>query len=585
MEAGRYISGIYVVDFEFRPKGGRAGNPPDPVCLVVKRLDTGTVTRLWRDNLKSLRQAPFPTGPDALWVAFFSSAEWGCFLSLGWKLPEAVLDLYAEFRQITNGVALPCGNSLLGALAYFQLPSESEAHKEEMRGLILRGGPWSDLEQQKILDYCESDVVATESLYRSMAHLIDVKLAVLRGRYMVATARIEHTGIPLDTEILEEMRAAWPQLKARLIKEVDRAYGVYENDQFKTEWFAAWLIKNGMAWPVLPSGALKLDEDTFRAMALTYPSLSALRQLRSTLSKTKEIKLEVGDDGRSRCLLSPFRAKTGRNQPSTTKFPYGLPSWMRFLIKPEQGMGLAYIDWEQQEFGIGAALSGDRKMQDAYVSGDPYLEFAKQAGAVPSRATKKTHATERDQFKACVLATQYGLGEVSLAERIGVPVARARQLLSLHKCTYPIFWKWSDAAVDEAILGGRLWTCFGWQLNTCTESNDRSLRNFPMQAHGAEMLRLACILMTEAGIGVCAPVHDALLIEAPDDVLEEVVTKARSLMAQASRLVLSGFELRTDATLVKYPERLTSDKGGPMWETVRRLIAENETTSGQEVRQ
>ena len=46
-------------------------------------------------------------------------------------------------------------------------------------------------------------------------------------------------------------------------------------------------------------------------------------------------------------------------------------------------------------------------------------------------------------------------------------------------------------------------------------TNPRSLRNFPMQANGAEMLRIACILGTERGIEVCAPVHDAVLIAAP----------------------------------------------------------------------
>jgi hypothetical protein len=39
--------------------------------------------------------------------------------------------------------------------------------------------------------------------------------------------------------------------------------------------------------------------------------------------------------------------------------------------------------------------------------------------------------------------------------------------------------------------------------------------NFPMQANGAEMLRLACCLAIERGLAVCAPVHDAILIEAP----------------------------------------------------------------------
>src|SRR5205085_503441 len=108
--------------------------------------------------------------------------------------------------------------------------------------------------------------------------------------------------------------------------------------------------------------------------------------------------LAVGPDGRNRCLLSAFGARTGRNQPSNSKFIYGPAAWLRGLIQPQPGRAVAYIDYEQQEFGIAAALSGDPAMMEAYRSGDPYLAFAKQAGAVPPDGTKKSHGAVRDLF-------------------------------------------------------------------------------------------------------------------------------------------------------------------------------------------
>jgi DNA polymerase I-like protein with 3'-5' exonuclease and polymerase domains len=233
---------------------------------------------------------------------------------------------------------------------------------------------------------------------------------------------------------------------------------------------------------------------------------------------------------------------------------------------------LAYIDYSQQEFGIAAALSEDPAMKEAYESGDPYLAFAKQAGAVPTHATKKTHASEREQFKACVLAVQYGMGPEALAQRIGQPVARARQLLELHHRTYQKFWRWSDATVDEAQLNGRLWTVFGWEIRPSPPFNPRSLRNFPMQANGAEMLRLACIYLTEAGIRVCAPVHDALLIESPLDSVSTTVNEAQKLMADASASVLNGFRLNSDAKIIQYPDRFMDVRGELMWSKVMGLI-------------
>ena len=68
--------------------------------------------------------------------------------------------------------------------------------------------------------------------------------------------------------------------------------------------------------------------------------------------------------------------------------------------------------------------------------------------------------------------------------------------------------------------------------------NSRSLRNFPMQVNGAEMLRLACCMATDRRVLVCAPVHDALLIEAPLEQLDDAIETTKHAMREASRIVL-----------------------------------------------
>jgi hypothetical protein len=122
------------------------------------------------------------------------------------------------------------------------------------------------------------------------------------------------------------------------------------------------------------------------------------------------------------------------------------------------------------------------------------------------------------------------------------------------------------------MLHGNLWTVFGWEIHAGPNVNARSLRNFPMQANGAEMLRIACIFATERGIRVCAPVHDAILIEAPLVELEEAVQATQQAMADASRAVLGGFELRSEAKVFRSPERFQDERGKVMWATVMRLL-------------
>ena len=565
---------IWAVDFEFV---SRPGERPEPVCLVAWELRGGRKLRFWRDEFGDA--PPYEIGPDALFVAYYASAEIGCHLVLGWQKPARLLDLFTEFRNQTNGQPPHAGNGLLGALAYFGLDGMDVVEKTAMRDLILLGGDRTAQERAAILDYCESDVAALARLLPAMLDQIDLPRALLRGRYMAAAASIEHEGVPVDGPMLSRLRERWTTIQDQLIAEIDADYGVFEGRSFKAARFEAWLAKTGIPWPRLESGRLDLDDETFREAALRHPAVAPLRELRKSLSGMRLSDLAVGHDDRNRTLLSAFQARTGRNQPSNARFIFGPSGWLRGLIKPPPGHGVAYIDWAQQEFGIAAALSGDSMMMEAYRSGDPYLAFAKQAGAVPADATKATHGFEREQFKSCVLAVQYGMGAEGLARRVGQPTILARNLLGLHRETYRAFWRWSDAVLNRALLTNALHTAFGWRLRVMPNPNPRSLVNFPVQANGAEMLRLACCLATERGIRVCAPVHDAVLIEAPLERLEGDIAAMQEVMRQASRTVLNGFELGTDAKIVRYPDRFSDPRGTVMWDRVMRLIGEDEPQS------
>jgi DNA polymerase-1 len=554
---------IWCVDFEFESPD--SGNPR-PICMVALELKSGREIRLFRDELLTRPTAPYSTSADSLFVAYLASAELGCHLALGWPFPENVLDLYVEFRNLANGTAPTLGFGLLGALHYFGLDPMRAIEKDAMRDLAMRGGPWTTTERQALLDYCRGDSGSLAALLTRMEPKIDLPRALLRGRYMKAVARMEHAGIPLDTAVLERLQHEWASLQADLVAEVDATYGVYEGLHFCEDRFRRWLDLERIVWPVLESGHLALDKSTFKRMGTRFPQVEQLRQLRDVLAQLRKLRLKVGPDQRSRSMLSPFCSKTSRNQPSTTKFIFGLSAWSRNMIRPAPGQALAYVDWRQQEFGIAARLSKDEEMIGAYRSGDPYLAFAKQAGAVPQDATEKTHPQVREQFKQCSLAVQYCMGAESLAERLGVPLTKARALLLLHRKTYRKFWNWSDAAVDYANLHGEIHSAFGWHMRVTKETGERTLRNYPMQANGAEMLRLACCLLTEQGIRVCAPVHDALLVEAPVEEIQSAKETTQQAMAEASSFVLDGFPLRTESKIIVYPDRFQDQRGQKMWD-------------------
>lgn len=384
------------------------------------------------------------------------------------------------------------------------------------------------------------------TLFKEMKDNIYFPRAMFRGHYMKSVAQMELNGIPIDTENFEKLKVNWNFVIRKMIAEVNKDFSVYEGTVFK--------------------------QSLFKEMSKLYPQLEPLKDLRISLGQLKLNDLAVGQDGRNRCLISPFASKTGRNQPSNSKFIFGLPSWLRHLIKPNEGMSLAYIDYSQQEIGIAASLSNDEKMMEAYESGDFYLTFAKMARAVPENATKKSHSIIRNQFKECVLGVLYGMQEYSLSKKIGCAEYEAKELIKLHKSTFKQFWAWIEEVSHYGQLGGSLMTEFGWPLHTSTYMKASTLRNYPMQANGAEILRLACGFINEFRITICAPVHDAILIEAPTEKIEGCIDIAQQQMQRASRIVLEKLELRTDVDRIDFPQRFQPEKGKAMWEKVCKIL-------------
>jgi DNA polymerase I len=188
-----------------------------------------------------------------------------------------------------------------------------------------------------------------------------------------------------------------------------------------------------------------------------------------------------------------------------------------------------------------------------------------------SNAVEKPKAVAPHHLRA--VGANYGMGARTLAFRTNTSVIEAEVLLRTLARTYPVFTDWQNKSVDEALLRGYMSTVFGWKLNVTSTTRPTALRNFPMQSHGAEMLRIACCLATERGASVCAPVHDALLIEAPIDLIGDAVATTRGAMAEAAAAVLGpGVAIETDVDIVRYPDRYSDPRGLVMWDRVMSLL-------------
>jgi DNA polymerase-1 len=570
------------VDTEFYPgrglnNGGREGDAPTPLCLVAREMRSNRVVRLWQDEFG--RFPPYRLDDDAVFIAYTNSAEYGTHLALNWGQPACSIDGYIEFRHHTNDGSIKSGDrkkgfySIGGALRYFGEDGVDTAHKKDMRDRILQGPPFTNQERADILDYCESDV---DAVVRLVPHLIptirSLPHAMFRAQFAWATACQERRGIPVDP-ILGRLRDNWDAMARELVIELGAPYGVYEFDaNGKPHWrrhlWADYVRRNGMSWPTYPDGKLDERDATFREMEGKYPQTRVLRELKYSLSKLKLKSLSVGTDNRNRTLLGMYGSKTARNQPSNAKYIFGPAKWIRFLIVPPPGRVLIHRDFKQQEPRVAAITSGDTALLAA-CDGDIYINMAKLLGFAPPDATPESHKPIRTMFKTVVLGIIYGLGARTLASR---SLYEAAEILARLRAQYHVFEDYARSVCDHAGLSLEIGTPLNWYMQCPPGIKPRTVRNFPIQSTGAEILHVACVLAERRGLEVIAPVHDALMVETDLNRAEEVSAALDQVMRDASAIMLKGHELPTDVQIIRPGERYYDDRGEEMWTTVSRLL-------------
>jgi hypothetical protein len=584
---------VWIIDTEFRYQSGERN---EPVCLCAHELRTGRRLELFFDRH---RENPFDYS-DALFVCYSAAAEWKTFLSLGWELPLDVLDLHFEYLNQINGVwqgnvlLRKIGSGLADAMATFGLDFLSHLEKEEERDYILSRSSYPPEGQRRILDYCWTDVDGTAQLLEKMLPDIDLEQALLRGSFTKPVAWIEHNGLPISP-MYHRIAACRDDLQREIAREVEatHGYGVYtlegkhtQRPVFKQRNFDALIARLELkdVWPQTPTGSCSTnDENAFEPMAKLHPELQPLRQARKSLKSLNLFGAAIGSDDRNRAHVWPFGAVTGRNSPKTSEFILSRPHWVRNLIAPPQGHALVHADIVAAEAGIAADASGDLELIRVYNSGlDPYIEFAKAAGALPLDAVRdKINKPDiehvRGLYKVADLAIKYGIGGATLATNLGVPQWQTDRMIASHRKTYATYWAWAESQVERAYHEGYISTSFGWKMAVDRSTRRNTVLNFPQQAACAEILRLTLVLAVERGLGpmLCAPHHDAFYLECPDEDAERVSAALASCFQDAAGVVLSGrVRLRLDFGIVRYPSHYHDEDGAEIWNIVRQFLAD-----------
>jgi DNA polymerase I len=577
---------VVIADFEYEIE---TGGLPRPLCMVAdvlnEHLQYVRTIRLWRDGFGA--SPPFDIGPDTLFVAYSAWAEMTCFQVLDWRFPTLIFDCHTAYLAESN-ILLERDPSIKRIKPRKRLSDACRAHEiEGWQGLdkadlqqAIGDGTWQGkYSPQEILDYCAEDVAMTTRLLRSQVTAADTGRIIWWSEYSAkAVAQIQTRGIPIDLERWHRVQENKPAVIGHLLRQFDPSHGD-EDPIFNAEgeWsyarFEQWLVRAGIPfWPRLETGRLDIDSDAFRLM-YSYPGVEGIHALRDSLGFITKAKLPIGRDGRNRPSLFPFGTATGRNAHAKSIFNVhaGLRSFITF---PPDKVGV-YLDWRTQEVGIAASLSGDQALIRDYLSGDVYHALARLCGLTedpdPIR-WKKENQDVRQRMKSLQLAINYGMGVASLARGLDRHPLIAAGIIERHKRANQTFWKWRANMVHQAMNDRRIESVFGWTLHIDVSPNQRTLFNFPMQAGGADMLRLATTRLCGAGIVPVMLVHDGILLEL--DNLGQIEL-ARDIMRGAGRDVCDGLNIGVDVDQTLQGGARYRDKRPAaitMWDTIMRAL-------------
>lgn len=478
-----------------------------------------------------------------------------------------------EERRSTNnskaeGNLAACTYKLCGV----RIDSE---YKDDIRSRIINlKGEASEEFKEEVLKYNASDLIYLPQILEKVLaaytklYLESDKATVpyeikLRGEFGARTAIMESLGYPVNVEKVKNLISNIPNILKELIEDTltqnlpfkpfvwDKKNQRYKmENKLIREWVAAqgypnWLKTDKGEFSIALEAFTEVFDfrhdyprDNLGAQIVRY--LKIKQSLNGFVPKGKQVKDKrvfldfVGSDGRARGMLGLYGSQSGRSQPSSTSFIPLKSAWMRCLIEPPPGRAIAGIDWGSQEFLISAIVSRDETMFQAYISGDPYLYFAKSVGAVPPEGTKESHGKIRDLFKSTVLGISYNMGAEALAKKLtrdtGIETTkeRAQQLIDQFYSTFKQFKIWNDLNLKRYSEANYIKMPCGWTM-WGDNKNWRSVNNVPIQGAGASVMRKAVAYAQISQLDVIYTLHDAIYIEYDFEDYRDVIMLYRAM--------------------------------------------------------
>ncbi len=369
---------------------------------------------------------------------------------------------------------------------------------------------------------------------------------------------MERRGIGIDRAYLEEFGQRLREELADLEHAIHEAAGAVFNVNSANQLREVLFEQLGL--PVIKKtskGAPSTDASVLQKLAEEHPIVESLLRYRE-LEKLRSTYIDallplIGPDERIHTTFNQMAATTGRlssDNPNLQNIPVRSETGrlIRRAFVPAPGNVFLVGDYSQIELRILAHMSGDAGLLEAFVDEDRDIHTATAASVFGLDDGEVTPELRR-RAKAINFGLLYGMEAFGLADRLGISRDEARGHMDAYFATFPSVKAFMESIVEDAKARGYTETMFGrrrylpelrsdrWQVR---QMGERMALNAPIQGTAADIIKMAMLdvdrLASRLGASLLLQIHDELVLEMPEERLDEVRTAVVGAMEGVTTL-------------------------------------------------
>ena len=366
---------------------------------------------------------------------------------------------------------------------------------------------------------------------------------------------MEKTGVLVDKAALESLgkkfSAEVNDYSAKIYEEAGEKFNINSPKQLAVVLFEKMCIPYPKKTKKYSTSAEILE-----SLRYNYPIVDYILKYRA-VSKLLGTYVEglgklVCADGRIRTEYKQMMTATGRlssAEPNLQNIPVREQEGkeLRAIFIAGEGKTLVSADYSQIELRLMAHFSADPNMLDIYNrGGDIHAMTASLVFGVP---LEEVTPEMRRKAKAVNFGIIYGISEYGLSESVHCSVKEAKKFIESYFASFPKVKEFVDKTVEDAKKSGEVHTLFGRRrkISELSSSNfmtrsfgERAAMNTPLQGSAADIIKIAMISVSEKLKGTSAKlilqIHDELIVECPDEEVENVKNILVDCMENAAQL-------------------------------------------------